>query len=93
MIHIVDTIHKIEVPMACRKVEKMIPLYLDGELSTETKVSVRAHIQHCTKCHDFKKDVKRVIALRGKLDRIRVPAGLTEKIQRTLENSQNKRRK
>ena len=36
--------------MSCRRMEKLIPLYVEGDLEPDRAASVRAHLEHCEQC-------------------------------------------
>ena len=60
--------------------------FLDGELTDDAAISLRAHLEGCTDClqaFDFQAELKAVIAEKCRRDRM--PPGLLARIERCLE--------
>lgn len=66
----------------CNDTLRELEAFLDSELSEETHVAIRAHLEGCPDCHqafDFHAELKIVVAQKCRTDEM--PAGLLEKLQ------------
>src|SRR5215216_1883021 len=44
--------------MTCRRIEKLIPLYVEGDLNTELTEQVRSHAKSCANCNGLVAEYK-----------------------------------
>lgn len=66
----------------CNETLRELEAFLDSELSEETHVAIRAHLEHCPDClqaFDFHAELKIVVAQKCRNDEM--PAGLMAKIE------------
>lgn len=70
----------------CTKAAHELHVYLDGELTEESRRTIQAHLDKCPPCHDafdFEAELRRVLA--DRLHR-RVPSDLADRIRRAIEH-------
>ena len=73
--------------MNCDRAMDLIGAYRDGELSSDERREVAAHIAGCTACSDMAADddrIGRALRLQG---RVPLPAGLAARVQLSLERA------
>ena len=79
-------------PMTCSEVFQRLDDYLDRELTPEEVERVRSHLELCAVCAAevrFEESVLR--SVRGKLQRIALPAGLEARVWREVMRAQRER--
>ena len=75
--------------LTCRQAFDRLEEYLDRELSAEETALVQAHLNVCVQCtREFHFERLVLEALRDKLNRIRAPDGLQDRIVAALESAQ-----
>ena len=65
----------------CEEILQELYTFLDGEMTPETKASIRRHLDGCLNClhvYDFHAELRMVIAAKCKDE---VPPGLLERIE------------
>ena len=74
--------------LTCRQAFDRLEEFLDRELSAEEAARVHAHLQICAQCtREFRFERLVLEALRDKVNRIRVPDGLEDRIFAALESA------
>jgi len=72
-------------PLNCAETVQRLDDYLDRELSAEEVAAVEQHLEHCVGCAGaFAVEQGLLDAIRAKLTRLRMPAGLMAKISSRL---------
>jgi anti-sigma factor (TIGR02949 family) len=67
----------------CNETIRELETFLDGELSEDGRLAIRAHLQRCTDClqaFDFHAELRSVIAAKCRNDEI--PPGLLSRIEK-----------
>jgi anti-sigma factor RsiW len=54
-------------PYVCRQFVEDVTAYLEGDLSVETTALVEAHLADCPHCTEYLAEMRRTIAMSGKL--------------------------
>lgn len=74
--------------LTCRQAFDRLEEYLDRELTPDETALVQAHLAICEQCtREFHFEGQVLEGVREKLRRIRVPAGLTERILVALRSA------
>jgi len=68
----------------CKKIEDMLPSYLEGELSEWEAGEIEKHLHTCAKCRASLQEWKRCLSLLGNAPRLEAPAHIWEKIRANL---------
>ena len=71
----------------CNETLRELETFLDGELSAEELVSIRAHLERCPDCYqafDFQAELKAVIAAKCHQDEM--PPGLLSRIEQCFQS-------
>ena len=77
------------VELNCRQAFDRLEEYLDRELSPEEAARVQAHLRICAQCtREFRFERLIIEALRDKVNRIRVPDGLPDRIFAVLDSAE-----
>jgi len=73
--------------MRCSKAEKLISLYLDGEISVEEKGLFEAHVRECIVCAGKLDEIGKVRAAFGQAMRYRAPLGFSARVLDTVQGN------
>ena len=72
---------------ACEDVFRRLDDFLDRELSPEEARLVEEHLSTCAQCASEHRFERRVLdEVRGKLQRIRAPEGLMDRVKQTIKD-------
>ena len=75
--------------LTCRQAFDRLEEYLDRELSAEETARVQAHLKMCVQCtREFRFERLVLEGLRDKVNRIRAPDGLQDRIFAALESAE-----
>lgn len=69
----------------CKRIEKKLSAYQDGELGFEERAKMKAHLQDCEACRRKSVDIEQVWEGLGQLSEIRPDAGFYVKLERKIE--------
>lgn len=73
--------------MSCDPVRRLLPAYVDNELSVESALEVERHLQGCFPCHVALERQQRFVHTVGQLyPRAPLPQGFEERLRRTLQS-------
>jgi len=64
----------------CRKIKKLLHLYIDNTLTSGEKQMVEGHLKECPTCQAELKPLYSIIKMVGSLPEISPPLGFTEKV-------------
>jgi anti-sigma factor RsiW len=71
--------------MSCRKIDKQLAAYIDGELGTTDRAEVETHLAACTRCKDR---LSALTLLRGQMEslpRVSAPAGFSQRLKARIK--------
>jgi len=72
-------------PLTCRQAFDRLEEYLDRELTASETLRVSEHLEVCANCaREFRFEAEVLGGIRERLDRIKVPAQLADRISRAL---------
>lgn len=69
----------------CKIIEENLLLFLENELNPKLKEKFEKHIKVCPNCQSLVKDSKKLLKLRGKFEREKIPQELARKIKTRLK--------
>lgn len=73
-------------PLTCEETFRRLDDYLDRELSGGERALVERHLDSCAECADeYRFEASVLDALREKLDGLRVPRGLVDRVRARLD--------
>ncbi len=75
----------------CHKMEKLIPLYLEGSLSEKERREVEEHLSLCSTCRASLRQWQRCFILLRGAPRLTAPPGLWEKVRRAYKHREERR--
>lgn len=75
----------------CHKMEKLIPLYLEGSLSEKERREVEEHLSLCSACRASLRQWERCLILLRSAPRLSAPPGLWEKVRRAYKHREERR--
>jgi len=54
-------------PLSCQELVELVTTYLEGVLPEDERVSFDHHIEGCTGCHEYVRQMRQTIELTGRL--------------------------
>lgn len=78
--------------MSCRKVQKQISVFVDGELSRTLPAEVRTHLSRCVACRTFHEHCLSLDSVLRACEVGPVPSGLAEEIREHVLNQPRRER-
>jgi len=66
--------------MKCRKIKKLLQLYIDNALTFDEKQMIERHLKECSTCRAELKSLSSMVKMIGSLPEIPPPPDLTEKV-------------
>jgi len=64
----------------CRKIKKLLQLYIDNALTLGEKQMVEEHLKECSTCRAELKSLSSIVKMIGSLPEISPPPDFTEKV-------------
>ena len=77
--------------ITCLNIDRLLPLYLDGEVDETAATRVEEHLEVCTQCHQEFEKLEKTDALLRSNASICPPATLFEQIQARIDALSGKR--
>jgi anti-sigma factor RsiW len=74
--------------MECDRARDLIGAYRDGELPSDERLEVAAHLETCKTCRDIAADDERIGRLLREQGRVVVPVGLQARVQTLLQHAE-----
>ena len=71
--------------MQCNELRKLIPSYIDGQLSPDEKEAFSSHIRNCSGCKDALEEERAIHELFASAERFSAPYGFTTRVLANLE--------
>lgn len=72
--------------MKCKNVVELMTAYLEGALSENDKTRFEQHIAGCDGCTEYLRQLRRSIALTGRLAVQPVPANIARELERAFRD-------
>lgn len=73
--------------MACRRIRRLVFLWVDREAGRLPRAPLERHLEECLDCRQRAEELERMILLvRARCRRENVPDGLAERIRRHIES-------
>jgi len=79
--------------MECGDVQKNLPAYMEGMISSEEKVVIDEHLKTCQKCKESLSDLKKTVEHLQNLEEIEPPQWLTQKIMMSVRSEAEARKR
>jgi anti-sigma factor RsiW len=79
--------------MGCRRIKKMMSMYIDNELSPVDRESFLLHIKSCPQCSKELAESQAVHQLFTKADKSPAPYGFTARVMENLEHKETPQKK
>jgi len=64
----------------CKKIEKLLQLYIDNALTFGERQMIEEHLKECSTCRAELKSLSSIVKMVGSLPEISPPPGFTEKV-------------
>jgi anti-sigma factor RsiW len=74
--------------MSCRKIDKQMAAYIDGELDDKGRREMEAHIAACARCSKKLSALELLTARMGSLPRVGAPADFSQRLKARLDKEQ-----
>jgi len=66
--------------LECKKIKKLLHLYIDNTLTSDEKQMVEGHLKECSTCRAGLKSLYFIVKMIESLPKISLPPGFTEKV-------------
>jgi len=80
-------------PVKCRKIKKLLQIYIDNALNLGEKEEVKEHLKECPTCRAELKALSSLVKTLKSLPEIAPPPGFTEKVMSKIYQVKDKERK
>jgi anti-sigma factor RsiW len=67
-------------PLSCQELVELVTSYLEGALAQDERAGFEHHIEGCTGCHEYVRQMRQTIELTGRL----TPADVSPEAERKL---------
>ena len=72
---------------SCRDIAEQLLRYRDGDLGPDETEYLRAHLHCCPRCVDFLSSYEEVVEVLGRLQPVRMPSGLLDRLKQGMEEA------